>query len=156
MISFKEFLKESREPKWQMPPKKDIELEYQLEYVNKNMGNQTNDAWPTVSDFVKAVGKSKIIKITPQIDSKIDYRSRTTSKDSLRSLISSYRSWPEFRNDKTLNNLYDRIGNGETMNLPMILRWNNGKMRILGGNTRADVAMQLHGSYKALIIDVGV
>lgn len=38
--------------------------------------------------------------------------------------------------------------------MPIVLKLPNGSMRIMSGNTRADVATQLTGGYKALLIVV--
>jgi hypothetical protein len=73
----------------------------------------------------------------------------------LLNLIRSYRSYPEFRNEQTIDNLYSLIGRDMPMTMPIVLMFReSGKMRILGGNTRLDVAFQLNKTPKVLVVHV--
>jgi hypothetical protein len=69
-------------------------------------------------------------------------------------LIRGYRSYPKFRNEDTVQNLYDRISSGRPMTMPLVVRFADGQMRVLAGNTRMDVAFQLGVNPHVLVIDV--
>ena len=134
---------------WIKPSTENLAQEYHVEMVLKG-----HKFFHSKEEFMTAADKAEVVTVTPEIDSEISYRSHTSSHQSLLSLIKGYRSYPEFRNEKTLQNLYDRIGNGETMTMPLVIKKRDGSLRILAGNTRADVAMQLKGSYQALVIAI--
>lgn len=135
--------------KWIKPNEKSLKQEYKIEIEMKK-----NNFFSSYQEMKDAYDNSRILMVDKSIDSKISYRSRTTTKSQLLSLIKSYRSYPEFRNEATLDNLYDRIGEGKTMDMPIVLEFKNGSMRIMSGNTRADVAMQLIGKYYAIVLKV--
>ena len=139
---------------WKMPSVDEINLEWKLEYVNKNLGRMCNGAFDKFDDFKKAVMKAEKVIITPAEDRKIEYRSHTRSKEELINLIKGYRSYPEFRNEKTIQTLYDRFSTNLPMNMPMVLEFANGKRRVFGGNTRLDVCFQLGINPKVLLIKV--
>lgn len=134
---------------WTKPTTKDLKQEYHVEVVLK--GHRFVDS---EAEFLKLAKEGEVVKLSTSVDRKIAYRSRTGSKESLLSLIKSYRSYPEFRNEKTLDNLYDRIGNNKSMTMPLVLRYPNGQMRVLAGNTRLDVAFQLKKTPQVLMLDV--
>ena len=139
---------------WVKPTDEDIRHEYDIEYVKKGLGDLVDDAWPTFEDFHEAVKKAKVVKVTPQMDAMIQYRSGTRTQDELLNLIRGYRSYPKFRNEKTLQAIYDGFRNGKPMKMPLVLKWSNRKMRVLGGNTRMDVAFQLGVNPKVLMVEV--
>lgn len=151
-----EYLEEEkvRFTNWVKPSDKDIELEYKVEYEIKPLKQVTNDAFPTVNDFKKAVKKAKVISITPAIDRKIEYRSRTKSKSQIINLIKGYASYPEFRNEKTIEAIYDGFRENKPMKMPFILKFPDGRLRIMSGNTRTDIAQHMGVTPKALLIEV--
>jgi hypothetical protein len=139
---------------WKIPSHDEIALEYKLEYVNKGLDGMCDGAFNTFEKFLKAVMSAKVTEVTPAMDKKIDYRSRTKTKDQLINLLKGYRSWPEFRNEKTVDRLYSGFDKNEAMPMPMVLQFENGDMRVLGGNTRMDVAFQKGINPKVLMIKV--
>lgn len=134
---------------WIKPSKENLEQEYHVEMVLKG-----HKFFNSKEEFMKAAADAEVVTVTKNLDNIIAYRSHTKTQQGLLSLIKSYRSYPEFRNEKTLQNLYDRIGHGESMTMPLVIKKKDGSLRILAGNTRADVAMQLKGSYQALVLSV--
>jgi 8-oxo-dGTP pyrophosphatase MutT (NUDIX family) len=142
-------------PKWRKPDEKELRLEYQLEYVNKGLSKMTGNRWPTVEDFLNDANSADLTEISPSEDDRMSYRSHTESRSQLVSLLKSYRSWPEFRNMNTVARLYDGLSDGSTLPAPIVLNF-GGKLRILGGNTRADAFRQLYPgkSHQALILKV--
>lgn len=140
--------------KWVRPKESDLKHEYKVEYEIKPLKRMLNDPWPTVSDFLESARKAKIVEITPSMDRRIAYRSRTDSKESLIGLISSYRSYPEFRNEKTVQAIYDAFENNTPMTTPIVLEMPDGSMRVMGGNTRMDIAFQMGVNPKVLLIKV--
>lgn len=138
---------------WIRPTIENLKHEYDIEYVMKGVGALHTNSFGSFEEFYSAAEKGEVVDLTPAVDSNISYRSHTSTKQQLINLLKSYRSWPEFRNYDTVENLYDRIGNGKPMTMPVVLRFANGSMRILGGNTRLDVAFQLGKTPRVLIID---
>lgn len=134
---------------WIKPSLENLSQEYQVEVVLK--GYHFVDS---LESFLAAADKAAVVKVSKDLDSTIEYRSHTKSQDALLRLIKGYRSYPQYRNETTLQTLYDRIGAGLDMTMPIVLKHADGTMRILSGNTRADVAMQLIGSYEALVISI--
>jgi len=149
-----EEVKKIRFTNWVVPSDKDIALEYKIEYEIKPLKQLTNNAFPTVDDFIKAVKKAKVIDITPSVDRKIQYRSKTRSKEQIISLIKNYASYPEFRNEKTIDAIYKAFEDNKPMKMPFILKFPNGEMRIMSGNTRTDIAQHMGVTPKALLIEI--
>ena len=135
--------------KWIVPNRNYFSKEHHIEMVIKK-----NTFFKSFEDFMDSVENADVETIDSRKDKAIGYRSRTKSYDDLLSLISDYRSYPKYRNEQTLQNLYDRIRKGSKMNMPIVLEFKDGARRIMSGNTRADIAMQIHGQYKAIIIKV--
>lgn len=139
---------------WVRPSDQVITREYKVEYELKGLGARYGDPFPTAQDFVAAVRNSKVAQISRSLDRMVGYRSGTRTKESLISLLKSYRSWPEFRNEKTVDAIYDGFENNSPMEMPIILK-HKGNMRIFSGNTRADIAFQLDlPFYKAIVVEI--
>jgi hypothetical protein len=136
---------------WTMPDDASIRKEYQIEYKKHLIHELDHDIFPTENSFVKAVKASKTMVVTPNIDSEIAYRSRTRSMKDLLRLIKGYRSYPKFRNEKTLTDLESRIVNGKPTDMPMVVKFPHGGMRVFAGNTRMDIAF-MHGINPTVIV----
>lgn len=134
---------------WTRPTEENLKQEYHVEVVLKG-----NSFFSSEEQFLEAAEKAEVVELSEELDRNISYRSRTSSKSQLLNLIRGYRSYPEFRNEATIENLYDRIGNGLSMTMPIVLRFGNGSMRVLAGNTRLDVAFQLGKTPKVIVVDV--
>jgi hypothetical protein len=155
--TFREILNEAaqiRFTNWVKPSKEDLALEYKIEYEIKPLKSMTGNAFPTLQSFLSAVDDAKILKVTPAIDSKIGYRSRTRSKEALLSLIRGYASYPQFRNEKTIEAIYDGFRDNKPMKMPLVLQMGPSSMRIMGGNTRMDVAIHLGITPQVLLVKV--
>jgi hypothetical protein len=137
---------------WVYPNNSDLELEYRIEYI----GHEADpfDTFSTSDEFIDAIDNSRSYKITQQTDNRIDYRSHTIDQDDLLDMIRTYNSYPEFRNEDTVQAIYDGFRNNSPMKMPILLQFPNGKVRILSGNSRADVAMQLLGYYQAILLKI--
>lgn len=136
---------------WKIPNRKQLELEYHVEHELKG-----NYFFQDEDDFFEAVENGNVEKITSDEDYKIDYRSHTTSKESLLSLIRGYRSYPQFRNEKTVEAIYEGFKENKPMDLPIVIEFKNGRRRIFFGNTRLDIAFQLGIEPKVLVIKSSV
>lgn len=159
MKSYIEFLESLTEENvrftnWVKPSDKDIALEYKIEYEIKPLKRLTNNAFPTVNDFIKAVKAAKVVDITPAFDRKIQYRSHTKSKEQIIDLIKGYSSYPEFRNEKTVEAIYQAFRDNKPMKMPFIIKFPNGDLRIMSGNTRTDIAQQMGVTPKAILIEI--
>ena len=132
---------------WKMPSLSNLKQEFKIEQEMKN-----NKYWKDEEDFLNAVKNGKIITITPSEDQSIDYRSRTESYEELLDLIQSYKSYPQFRNEETINAIYDSFKNNQSMDYPIVIEDEDGSRRIFSGNTRMDVAFQLGVNPKVLLI----
>ena len=107
---------------WVRPNLDALKQEYRIEHDMKGH-NWFNDE----QEFLDAVNKAKVVTITPATDRLIDYRSRTNSYDELVNLLSSYRSWGKYRNEDKLQQLYDRISNNLELDMPIVLKFPDGK-----------------------------
>ena len=134
---------------WKKPSTEELKREFHVEVVLKGA-----TFFASEQQFLLAAKNGEVLEVTPEMDKKIAYRSRTKSQDQLLSLIRGYRSYPEFRNESTIQNLYDRIGAGMEMNMALVVRFANGDLRVLAGNTRMDVAFQLGINPTVLVLDV--
>jgi hypothetical protein len=132
---------------WVMPSLSQLKQEFKIEQEMKG-----NEFWEDETDFLNAVKNSRIITITPSEDQDIDYRSGTESYEELLDLLKSYRSYPEFRNEKTLKAIYDGFENNQAMDYPIIIEDKDGSRRIFSGNTRMDIAFQLGINPKVLLV----
>jgi hypothetical protein len=155
MQTFSQFIAEQKAfTNWAKPSDADIALEYKIEYSIKPLKAQTNDAFPTLDDFKKALKAAKVITLTPAVDRQIEYRSHTRDKAGIISLIRGYASYPEFRNEKTVDAIYDGFAENKPMKYPFIIEFPNGRRRIMSGNTRVDVAIHSGVVPKALLIKI--
>ncbi len=135
---------------WQRPSRQALETEYHVEEELKHLG-----AFSSKQEFLDAVDNAPVVEVTPEMDRDIAYRSRTTSRAQLTSLIQSYASYPQYRNEQTLDTLYERIGDGEPMDMPIVLDYGeSGGLRVFSGNTRMDVAFQLGTNPNVLLVQV--
>jgi hypothetical protein len=148
MIRLIDLLKESIQfTNWKLPSLPQLKQEFKIEQEMKG-----NEFWNNEADFLSAIKNGEIVTITPSEDQDIDYRSGTTSYEELLDLIKSYRSYPEFRNEKTLKFIYDGFKTNQPMDLPIVIKSEDGYKRIFSGNTRMDVAFQLGINPKVLLI----
>ena len=138
--------------KWVRPDDKRVKLEYKVEVENRRLTH----LFDGFDDFKRRVDGGEVVSLSESEDRKMDYRSRTVDKEDLLGLISNYRSYPEFRNEQTVQHLYDVIGGKESgsMDMPMVLRWPDGRTRVLSGNTRLDISFQLGETPKVLMVNV--
>jgi hypothetical protein len=136
-------------PEWLKPSKEKLKQEYYVEHQLKK-----NNFFPTEDSFMKAIDEGEMVEITPEIDKTIGYRSRTQSKEDLINLSKTYASWPEFRNEKTIDAIYEGISAGKTMDMPIVLQFPDGTKRVFSGNTRMDVSFQKGQNPKVLLIKV--
>jgi hypothetical protein len=132
---------------WVVPSLSKLKQEYHVE--NDLKGNNYFDS---EEEFLNAVKKGKIITVTPQIDNQIDYRSQTADEEELLDLIKSYRSYPEFRNEKTLEGIYSGFQNNKPMEYPIVIEDPTGYQKIISGNTRMDAAFHLEINPKIILI----
>jgi len=156
MKTFKQHITEGRSDfnNWVKPDRKDIEHEYKIEYEIKPLKQLTGDAFPQFSDFQKAVSQARVVEVNPAMNRKIGYRSNTRNKQALLSLIKGYASYPKFRNEKTIDAIYQGFEDNKPMKMPFVLEFPDGSMRIMGGNTRMDVAFHMGINPKVLMIKV--
>jgi len=149
MIKLIDILKEivSGFSNWQMPSESQLKQEFKIEQEMKG-----NEFWEDEEEFLNAVKNGKIVTITPSEDQNIDYRSGTESYDELLDLIKGYRSYPEFRNEKTLKAIYDGFKENKAMDYPIVIEDTEGNRRVFSGNTRIDIAFQLGINPKVLLV----
>jgi len=133
---------------WKIPSEDKLKQEFQREHESKG-----NDFFNSEEDFLEAVKNADIITVTDEDDKLIDYRSRTTDKDDLLDLISTYRSWKQgFRTKETFNAIYDGFMNNLPMELPIVIEFADGERRVFSGNTRMDAAFHLGIEPKVLLV----
>lgn len=134
---------------WVVPDEDTLRREFKVEHEYKGL-NLFND----VEDFLTKVKNSKITSISKSDDMSIINRSRTQNFDSLLNLISSYASYPKYRNEDTLKDLYTKMEENKELDFPIVLQYPDGRRRIFSGNTRMDVAFQLGITPKVILVNV--
>lgn len=132
---------------WKVPSEDKLRLEFRVEQELKG-----NTFFKNYEDFKQKIQDAKVMEITPQLDNSIEYRSQTEDQEELLDLISTYSSYPEFRNEKTVQAIYDGFKQNRPMDYPIVLKFPNGKMRVFSGNTRMDVAFHVGINPKVLIV----
>lgn len=141
-------------PKWIPPRSEDLKKEYEIEYRN-HIQPEYGDVFPTFKSFIAAAQKGRIVNVSSSMDGRIGNRSGTRNMEELLSLIKSYRSYPKFRNEKTLGDLEKKIKSKTAeMSVPIVLEFPNGELRIMGGNTRMDIAFWYAKTVPVLLVKV--
>jgi hypothetical protein len=133
---------------WKIPSEDQLKQEFRIEHEIKG-----NEFWGSEEEFLQACKGGQVVTITPEEDKNIRYRSGTESYEDLLSLIKSYRSYPKYRNEESLKAIYDSFKNNQSITLPIVVQFANGKKRIFSGNTRMDIAFQLGINPKVLLIN---
>jgi hypothetical protein len=148
MIKLLDILREAIQfNNWKIPSTSQLKQEFKIEHEMKS-----NDFFNDEDEFLQAVNNGKIITVTPAVDAQIEYRSRTTSREDLLGLIQMYRSYPKYRNEDTLQALYDAFKTNQPVDLPIVIEFTDGTKRIFSGNTRMDIAFQSGINPKVLLI----
>lgn len=155
MIKLKQILTETtiQFDNWVTPNLDSLKHEYDVEY-KKHLIDEYGDIWPTFKDFLNATKSGNIRRIDSLVDNRIENRSHTETYRELVQLLSGYRSWPKYRNEDTLKQLYNRFKQNKTMDLPIVLENEDGYYRIMSGNTRLDIAFQLGIKPKILVVKI--
>lgn len=137
---------------WVVPSNSALEKEYKVEYLHHIVYN-FGEMWPNFADFVHAATVGRVITLSEADDRRIGNRSRMDNMFDLVQLVSTYRSWPEFRNMNTLIDMISRFKNNEPMTMPIVLS-KRGDMFLMSGNTKLDIAFMMNVEPKALVIDI--
>ncbi len=134
---------------WVTPDEDTLRREFKVEHEYKNL-----NLFDDVEDFLDAIEESSIVSVSRSDDSNIMNRSRTGSFNSLLNLISSYASYPKYRNEDTLKGLYTKMEENKELDFPIVLQFPDGRKKIFSGNTRMDVAFQLGITPKVMLVNV--
>jgi len=134
---------------WVIPDEDTLRREFKVEHEYKNL-----NLFDDVEEFLTKVKDGEITPVSKSDDMSIINRSRTGSFDSLLNLISSYASYPKYRNEDTLKDLYTKMEENKELDFPIVLQYPSGRRRIFSGNTRMDVAFQLGITPKVILINV--
>lgn len=146
---YEDFLNEAKYNAWTMPDRKMLAQEFRVEHEKKGRRDFASE-----EEFVDAVTNAEIVEVDMRMDRKIAYRSATKDFDSLHNLISGYASYPKYRNEDTLKDMYKRFGRGYPMDYPIVFKDENGRMTIFSGNTRMDIAFQMNFNPKVLMVNI--
>ena len=134
---------------WVTPDEDTLRREFKVEHEYKGL-----NLFDDVEEFLTKVKDGEITPVSKSDDMSIINRSRTGSFDSLLNLISSYASYPKYRNEDTLKDLYTKMEENKELDFPIVLQYPSGRRRIFSGNTRMDVAFQLGITPKVILINV--
>lgn len=152
MIKLKSLLLEAIQfTNWKIPSVQSLKREFEVEHEKKG-----HDFFNSEKEFLNAVKNGNILTITPDIDNNIEYRSNTADKAELLNLIRGYNSYPKYRNETTLDAIYDAYENNKPMDLPIVIEFKDGTRRIFSGNTRLDAAFHIKIKPKVLLIKSNV
>jgi hypothetical protein len=141
---------------WVKLTEEDIELEYKVEYMF-HIRYHFGEIFPSIDDFKKAINKARIMTITKEIDYRIGNRSYCNDIECIFSLIRTYRSYPEFRNEDTVLAIDKAFKDNSSMKMPLILELETDrgtKYWCMSGNTRLDLAFINGVEPQALIINI--
>lgn len=133
---------------WQFPSDEELKKEFYIEHELK--GKKIFKDEKEFVGFTKKYGKSLIIG--EAYDKTIANRTRTSTPQALMSILKTYKSWPEFRNEKTTKNLYRRFQQNLPLDMPIVIREKSGYEKVFSGNTRMDVAFQLGVEPKIIVL----
>jgi bisphosphoglycerate-dependent phosphoglycerate mutase len=97
---FEQFLNEAKYSAWTMPDRKMLAQEYRVEHEKKGRRD-----FATEEEFVDAVTNADIVEVDMRMYRKIGNRSGTNDFVSLNRLISTYASYPKYRNEDTLKDM---------------------------------------------------
>lgn len=140
---------------WVWPSKLDLEKEYNIEWVKKRLSSSIGISFIDASDFVEKIKKHSMEKEFSEGEwNQVTGTTSYHDKNSLRNLLMTYRSWPKYRNDSTLNDIFDGFANNEKMDMPIILHLGNFKYQIMSGNTRGNVALILGFKPKCIVFNL--
>ncbi|MEX0598036.1 MAG: ADP-ribosyltransferase [Candidatus Paceibacterota bacterium] len=145
-------VKKDKKENWSKPKDENIKQEYETEYKN-HFKYMFGDIFPTLDSWKKAIKKGKVVEITPEMDQRIENRSKTMDKKELHKLIKGYKSYPKHRNEDTLNNLYDRLKNKENLDMPLVFKDKYDNLSIVAGNTRMDAAFHSKINPKVIVFE---
>lgn len=152
MKAFSNYLVEAT-ANWVRPDDAALRKEYQIEYKKHLIHELDSDVFPTEQSFLDAIAKSKVVTVTPAMDRKIANRSGTRSMADLLDLIKGYRSYPKFRNEKTLKALEKLITSGKPVDMPIVTK-QGSYMRVFAGNTRMDIAFMHKINPKVIMLEL--
>ena len=150
----RETLSEAKAGNWVRPNDASIRKEYQIEYLKHLIHELSRNIFPTEAAFVKAVKAAPAVEVSAAVDRNIHNRSRTRNMEQLLGLISGYRSFPKFRNEDTLKELEKLIKAGKPVDMPIVVKFPKGEMRVLAGNTRMDIAFMNGITPKVIMLDL--
>lgn len=128
----------------------DIRLEYNVEYkyhVLYKFGN----VFPSFVYFKNLVKKHQKNPVDINLNDNIHNFSRCTSIDKIIELIHTYRSYPEFKNEKTVQDIIEGFLKNKPMKMPILIE-KNEEYHVMSGNTRMNIAFILNIPIKAIII----
>lgn len=137
---------------WVFPDASALQLEYQVEYQN-HLKYEFGDIWPTEESFLEAANNGSVIDLSKGEDEKIGNRSYTVNMDELLDLLKSYKSWPEFRNTGTVQEIVEGFKEDQPMIMPIVVE-EDGYSHIMSGNTRLDIAFMMNVTPKVLWIKI--
>ncbi len=133
---------------WVQPTIEDLKREFMVEHEFKGL-----DYFESEEDFIESCLNSDIQEITPEDDEYIDNRSHTQSYNEIISMIRHYASYPQYRNEQTVKDIYQGFENNSPMVYPIVFD-EDGDRFVFSGNTRMDIAFQLGINPKVLIVKV--
>lgn len=141
--------KTALQPQWIKPSETQLKQEFKIEHELKGHKYFASEA-----EFQRAVDEAKVEKITPEMDQAIQNKSRHNSREGIISSNMSYKSWPKYRNENTIDGIYEGMKSGAKMDMPIVLEFKDGTRRMFSGNTRMDIAFQSGKNPEALIVKV--
>lgn len=134
---------------WVKPDDENLQIEYKYEYL-KNIETKHGELFKSFFNFKKAVLRSPVVELTSELDKKIDNRSHCRTIENLKQLVGTY-VYP-----RDIDKIIKGFQNNDKIPAPIILKFNDGYMRILGGNSRLNVAEIMGVPMKVIIVNIGV
>jgi hypothetical protein len=141
---------------WIWPDNESLGLEWKVEWEMKGLEDYYSGiSFPNAESFITAIKKYGFTQSFNKSEfSKINYATVLPDKQSIMRMISSYRSYPKYRNEQTVDAIFQGFSENKPMKMPIVLKFQND-YRILSGNTRANISLINNIPVKCIVFDLG-
>lgn len=131
---------------WAPASREYLKKEYDIEVRKKGLDHLISE-----EDFINQGMAQKASPIKDAMN--LEYRTINPTRESIIDQSKYYASWPEFRNEQTIDNIYQGFNSGSAMDPIIIMNLPDGGRKIIAGNTRLNVAEQLGITPHAITIN---
>jgi hypothetical protein len=121
---------------WNNATEQYLKKEYDIEIRKKGLSNLISE-----EEFINQGAQQSVAPIENATD--LAYRTVNPTRQSIIDQSKNYASWPQYRNEQTIDDIYKGFETGKAMDPIIVMEMPNGTQRIVSGNTRLNIAEQL-------------